>query len=119
MNHPSTPASTRRQFALSLCVFALVVALCELVQEPMPTAPDGAWSFLFAPLWGTVSDRWGRRPVLLMGLTGFAASVALFALVESLPLLNFHGKDRHGPTPDPNAVFLYDASQLENGMIAE
>lgn len=43
--------------------------------------------FLFAPVWGKISDRWGRRPVLLMGLTGFATSVALFAFVESLPLL--------------------------------
>jgi MFS family permease len=43
--------------------------------------------FLFAPLWGKVSDRSGRRPVLLLGLTGFAATVALFALVESLPLV--------------------------------
>ncbi len=43
--------------------------------------------FLFAPLWGKVSDRRGRRFVLLLGLMGFAASVALFALAESLPLL--------------------------------
>lgn len=43
--------------------------------------------FLLAPLWGMLSDRWGRRPVLLTGLTGFALSVAVFARFESLPLL--------------------------------
>lgn len=43
--------------------------------------------FLFAPLWGMASDQWGRRPVILLGLTGFATTVALFALVESLALL--------------------------------
>lgn len=33
--------------------------------------------FLFAPLWGRWSDRAGRRPVLLVGLGGFALAMAV------------------------------------------
>ena len=36
---------------------------------------------------GWLSDRWGRRPVLLMGLFLFAAGGVLAALSESMPLL--------------------------------
>ncbi len=36
---------------------------------------------------GWLSDHWGRRPVLLMGLFLFAAGGALAALAESMPLL--------------------------------
>lgn len=43
--------------------------------------------FLFAPFWGWLSDRHGRRRVLLLGLGGFAITLMLFALVDSLPLL--------------------------------
>jgi MFS family permease len=43
--------------------------------------------FLFAPIWGRMSDQWGRRPVILLGLIGFAISVTLFALVENLAML--------------------------------
>lgn len=43
--------------------------------------------FVFAPLWGWVADRRGRRPVILLGLTGFAATLALFALADSMSLL--------------------------------
>ena len=32
--------------------------------------------FLFAPAWGKLSDRWGRRPVLLMGLTVWRCSLS-------------------------------------------
>jgi len=36
---------------------------------------------------GWLSDRWGRRPVLLMGLLLFAAGGVLAALAESMPVL--------------------------------
>ena len=43
--------------------------------------------FLFAPFWGRLSDRIGRRPVILIGLIGSALSYSLFALATSLPML--------------------------------
>lgn len=40
--------------------------------------------FLFAPAWGRLSDRVGRRPVLLVSTAGAAASYALFAVGSGL-----------------------------------
>jgi multidrug resistance protein len=45
--------------------------------------------FLFAPFWGRLSDRIGRRPVILIGLMGSALSYAMFALAASLSALFF------------------------------
>lgn len=39
--------------------------------------------FLFAPWWGRLSDRVGRRPVILIGLAGSALSYLLFAVAGS------------------------------------
>jgi len=36
-----------------------------------------AMEFLLAPLWGRISDRIGRRPVILMGLFGFGVSFTI------------------------------------------
>lgn len=40
--------------------------------------------FLCAPFWGRLSDQWGRRPVLLIGLVGFAATMLAFAAFDTL-----------------------------------
>nr|CRH07185.1 putative major facilitator superfamily MFS_1, probable relate to the chemotaxis [Candidatus Magnetococcus massalia] len=43
--------------------------------------------FLFAPLWGRLSDRVGRRPVLIIGLFGSAISYLVYGLAGSLLVL--------------------------------
>ncbi|MEO5352991.1 MAG: MFS transporter [Magnetococcus sp. XQGC-1] len=43
--------------------------------------------FACAPFWGRLSDRLGRRPVLLIGLFGSSLSYLLYGLAESLTLL--------------------------------
>jgi len=46
-----------------------------------------AMQFLFTPVQGTLSDRYGRRPVILLSNLGLGLDFAMMALVESLPLL--------------------------------
>src|SRR6266498_1020114 len=47
-------------------------------------ASFSAMQFFFAPLWGRLSDRVGRRPVLLVSTAGAAVSYAIFALGSGL-----------------------------------
>ena len=43
--------------------------------------------FIFAPLWGSLSDRIGRRPVILVGLAGAALGFLVFGLAQNLGAL--------------------------------
>jgi len=102
------PLSWRALSALLLAMFAITVGygivlpILPFLIERLASTADAAtlsWHtglltgtyvlaiFLCAPLWGKVSDRGRRRSVLLLGLIGFSAGMALFALTESLPLL--------------------------------
>jgi MFS transporter, DHA1 family, tetracycline resistance protein len=46
-----------------------------------------AMQFLFAPVLGRLSDRFGRRPILLVSLAGTVLGYLLFAFARSLPML--------------------------------
>src|SRR5204863_6199257 len=43
-------------------------------------ASFSAMQFVFAPIWGKLSDRHGRRPILLISTAGAALSYVLFAI---------------------------------------
>lgn len=76
----------------------IIPVLPELVKETSPDSVEfhtgmmlsvySAVSFLVSPLWGGMSDRIGRRPVILIGVLGFAASFLVFGIADgSLPLM--------------------------------
>jgi MFS family permease len=46
-----------------------------------------AAQFTFGPIWGRLSDRFGRRPILLVTIFGTMAGYALLALADSLPMI--------------------------------
>ena len=47
-------------------------------------ASFSAMQFLFAPVWGKLSDRHGRRPILLISTAGAALSYVVFAIGSGL-----------------------------------
>ena len=47
-------------------------------------ASFSAMQFVFSPIWGRWSDRYGRRPILLLSTAGAAGSYVLFALSSGM-----------------------------------
>ena len=71
---PLMPYYARDLGAGSLMVTVLVVSFT-------------AAQLLSAPLWGRFSDKYGRRPALLVGLAAAAVAYVVFAYAESIWLL--------------------------------
>lgn len=57
------------------------------VDVTLLVASFSAMQLVAAPFWGRVSDRRGRRPLLVAGLFASAVSYLIFGVAESLPLL--------------------------------
>ncbi len=75
--------------------------------------------FVFAPLWGRLSDRVGRRPVLMVGLAASVVFYSLFGIatvLKSLPLLfaSRIGAGIAGATISTAQAYIADATSLEN-----
>jgi MFS transporter, DHA1 family, tetracycline resistance protein len=82
-------------------------------------ASFSAMQFLFAPLWGRLSDRIGRRPVLLLGLGGSVVFYTLFGVAtvyQSLAGLFIAriGAGIAGATIATAQAYIADTTSLEN-----
>ncbi|UVI33610.1 MFS transporter [Paenibacillus spongiae] len=70
----------------------IIPVLPELIKEASPGSVEfhtgmmlsiySAISFVLSPIWGGLSDRIGRRPVILIGVLGFAASFLVFGIAD-------------------------------------
>jgi multidrug resistance protein len=50
-------------------------------------AVHAAMQFIFSPIWGRLSDRIGRRPVMLVTIAGTSGALLMLGLADSIPAL--------------------------------
>ncbi|QGJ71000.1 Tetracycline resistance MFS efflux pump [Planctomycetales bacterium 10988] len=114
---------------IDLIGFGMVLPLLPLYAEQFGTDESGlvlgllmssfsAMQFLFAPWWGRLSDRIGRRPVLMIGLAGSVIFYGLFGIATvwgSLPLLFISriGAGMAGATISTAQAYISDVTSNE------
>ena len=115
---------------VDLLGFGLVIPLLPIYADQFATDPSGLqigllmavfslMQFIFAPMWGSLSDRVGRRPVLMVGLAGSAIFYLLFAYAtwkSSLWLLFVTriGQGITGATIPTAQAYIADSTSPEN-----
>ena len=115
---------------IDLLGFGIVLPLLPIYADQFGTDPSG-WvigmlmasfsimQFLFAPIWGALSDRVGRRPIIMVGLAGSVIFYTLFGIAtlwKSLPWLFITriGAGIAGATIPTAQAYIADTTENEN-----
>ena len=81
---------------INLVGFGIIIPLLPFYGEHYGASPDQVTllmaiyslaQFITAPIWGRISDKYGRRPVLLFSLAGTAIAYVWLALASDLTSL--------------------------------
>lgn len=115
---------------VDLLGFGLVLPLLPIYADRFAVDPGGwqlgalmasfsVMQMIFAPLWGILSDRIGRRPVLLMGLAASAGFYLLFGIASItgqlwLLFLTRIGAGIAGATIPTAQAYIADCTTVEN-----
>ncbi len=115
---------------IDLLGFGMVLPLLPIYAQSFDVGASGwvlgllmasfsAMQFLFAPLWGRLSDRIGRRPVLMVGLAGSVVFYTLFGIATVLQSIAWLfvariGAGIAGATISTAQAYIADSTSLEN-----
>ena len=76
--------------------FGIIIPVMPFLVEDMGATPTelgllmsvySLMQFIFAPFWGRISDRFGRKPVMLLGIAGLSISFFMTAAADALWVL--------------------------------
>ena len=131
MSSPSRPGSLLVIFLtvlIDLLGFGIVLPLLPIYAAQFTLDKSGwqlgllmasfsAMQFVFAPLWGRVSDRIGRRPVIMIGLLGSVVFYTLFGWATirksmSLLFVSRIGAGMAGATISTAQAYIADTTSL-------
>ena len=93
MNHKPSMLVVFLTVFIDLIGFGMIVPLVPMYSRMygasglligVIVASFSAMQFIFAPIWGRLSDRHGRRPILLISTAGASLSYGLFALASGI-----------------------------------